>query len=193
MMTKIGMWLTYIASCRSVFILQIISKFWHGYTTLDSVAFPKIQDRILACWVQDKWLYLILFGLIVFSIIWDMRWKRYRHNTRIKFRPEEDSTLEAALTIVAYLAIAFTINLDAYGIIVSLVILVVLGIAIVQTGNMQVCLYFLLHGYHIYTCGKNKILTKKSLEQYLLLLDDSPDGIEARELTKKVYIVFENR
>lgn len=193
MMTKIGMWLTYIASCRSVFILQIISKFWYGYTALDSVAFPKIQTRILACWAQDKWLYLILFGLIVFSIIWDMRWERDKHNTRIKFRPEEDSTLEAALTIVAYLAIAFTINLDAYGIIVSLVILVVLGIAIVQTGNMQVCLYFLLHGYHIYTCGKNKILTKKSLEQYLLLLDDSPDGIEARELTPKVYIVYENR
>lgn len=190
MMTKIGMWLTYIASCRSVFILQIISKFWYGYTTLDSAVFPKNQDRFLACWTQDKWLYLILLGLIVFSIIWDIRWKRDRHNTRIKFRPEEDNTLEAALTIVAYLAIAFTINLDAYGIIVSLVILVVLGIAIVQTGNIQVCLYFLLHGYHIYTCGKNKILTKKSLEQYLLLFDDSPDGIEAWELTQKVYIVY---
>lgn len=193
MMTKTGMWLTYIASCRSVFILQIISKFWYGYTTLDSAVFPKIQDRFLACWAQDKWLYLILLGLIVFSIIWDIRWKRNRHNTRIKFSPEEDSTLEAALTIVAYLAIAYTINLDAYGIIVSLVILIVLGFAIVQTGNIQVCLYFLLHGYHIYTCGKNKILTKKSREQYLLLLDDSSDGIEAQELTQKVYIVYENR
>ena len=192
MMTKTGMWLTYIASCRSVFILQIISKFWYGYTTLDSAVFPKIQDRFLACWAQDKWLYLILLGLIVFSIIWDIRWKRNRHNTRIKFSPKEDSTLEAALTIVAYLAIAYTINLDAYGIIVSLVILIVLGFAIVQTGNIQVCLYFLLHGYHIYTCGKNKILTKKSREQYLLLLDDSSDGIEAQELTQKVYIVYEN-
>ena len=43
MMTKIGMWLTYIASCRSVFILQIISKFWYGYTTLDSAVFPKTK------------------------------------------------------------------------------------------------------------------------------------------------------
>lgn len=193
MMTKTGMWLAYIASCRSVFILQIVSKFFYSYSSLSSCDFPKTHDKLFACWNEDKWLYLVLIGLILFSTIWNLQWKRIHHNTRIKFKPEEDSTLEAVLTIVAYLAIAFTINLDAYGIIVSLVILIVLGIAIVQTGNMQVCLYFLLHGYHIYSSGKNKILTKKSLEQYLLLLDESPDGIEARELTKKVYIVFEKR
>lgn len=191
-MTKIGIWLTYIASCRCVFILQIISKFLGCYGTLDLDALPKVYDRILACWAQDKWLYLILFGLIVFSIIWDIGWTKRKHNTRIKFRPEDDITLEAALTIVAYVGMVFTINFDVYGIIVSFVILVVLGMAIVLTGNIQMCLYFLLHRYHIYTCGKNKILTKKSQEEYFLLLDDSPDGIEARELTKNVYMVFKN-
>lgn len=193
MMTKTGMWLTYIASCRSVFILQIVSKFFYNYMTFSLIDFPRIQDKLLACWNQDKWLYFILLALVLFSTIWNLRWKRMQNNTRIKYKPEADSTLEVVLTIVAYLAIAFTINLDTYGFIVSLVILIVLGIAIVQTGNIQVCLYFLLHGYHIYTCGNSKILTKKSLEQYLLLLDDSPDGIEARELTKNVYIIFGNR
>ena len=193
MMTKTGMWLTYIASCSSVFVLQIISKFFYSYTSLISDESTEIKTKIITCWNQDKWLYVGLIILTLFSVIWNLQWKKLKHNTRIKYRPEEDSTLEAVLTIVAYLAIAFTINLDMYGIIVSFIILIVLGIAIVQTGNLQVCLYFLLHGYHIYTSGNNKILTKKSMEQYILMLDDSPDGIEARALTKKVYIVFEKR
>ncbi len=193
MMTKIGLWLTYLSSCRTVFILQIISKLIQCYKNLDKTQIPKIQDRLLACWKNDQLLYAILLFLIVFSIVWDMYWTKNQHNTRIKLNPEEDSTLEAVLTIVAYLAMAFTINLDAYGIIVSAALLIVLGIAIVQTGHIQVFLYFPLHGYHIYTCGKNKIITKKPLEKYRLLLDDEPDGIEARELAPRRYIIFEKR
>lgn len=193
MLTKTGMWLEYIASCGIVFFLQLISKFFYSYSSLNPCEFPQTYERMLACWSEDKWLYLVLIGLIIFSKIWHLQWKRVKHNTRITVKPEKESTIEAVGPIVAYLAGAFTIHLDAHGIIVSFAILIALGVAIVQTGNIQLCLYFFLHGYHIYSSGNKKILTKKSLEHYLLCLDDSPDGIEARELTKNVYIVFEKQ
>jgi hypothetical protein len=176
-----------------VFIIQFICKFFYSYQTLSPANLQNTQEKLSICWNQDKCLYLILIGLIVFSTIWNLQWKRIGHNTRIKFRPEKDSTFETALEIIPYLITVFTINHDVYGFIVSLVIIGILGLIIVQTGNIQACAYFFLHGYHIYSSGKNKILTKKSQEQYLLLLDASVDGIEARELTKRVFIVFENR
>ena len=60
MMTKTGMWLTYIASCSSVFVLQIISKFFYSYTSLISDEPTEIKTKIITCWNQDRWLYVSL-------------------------------------------------------------------------------------------------------------------------------------
>ena len=82
----------------------------------------------------------------------------------------------------------FTLHIDAYGIIATVVIMFAFGLAVVQTGHIHMCLNFLLRGYHIYVCGKVRIITKLSMEAYVLQLDNEPNGIEARELTNNIYI-----
>ena len=89
-----------------------------------------------------------------------------------------------------YLAMVLSFNFDIPGLLFSVAIMLALGFGIVQTGNMHMCLYFFLHGYHVLSLDNVRILTKFSMEEYLLKLEENPNGLEARELTKRVYIIF---
>ena len=188
MMTKLSMWLTYIASCNAVYLLQFISHAYFSYVEVDSGAYPTILCKLVTVLNEGKWLFIVLIALILFSTLWNTQWSHVRSNTRIKYRPETDGTLEAVLATVPYLAMVITLHIDAYGIITTIAIMFAFGLAIVQTGHIHMCLSFLLRGYHIYVCGNVRIMTKLSMEQYVLRLDNEPNGIEARELTKNIYI-----
>lgn len=188
MMTKLSMWLTYIASCNAVYILQFFSYAYFSYCELDSATYPTTLNKLASMWNDGKWVFVVLLTLIIFSSLWNKQWSRVKHNTRIKYRPETDGTLEAVLATVPYLAMVITLNIDAYGIIATVAIMFAFGFAVVQTGHIHMCLNFLLRGYHIYVCGNVRIMTKASMEEYILQLDNEPNGIEARELTKHIYI-----
>lgn len=44
-------------------------------------------------------------------------------------------------------------------------------------------------GNRIYQAGEDTIITKYSLQEMRLKQEDNPDGLEARELTNRVYFV----
>lgn len=188
MMSKLFMWLTFIASCNGVYILQLVSRAYLSYSKIDQNIYPSVLCRLHTVWNEDKWLFIVLFVFIIFSALWNKQWTHIKYNTRIKFRPETDGMLEAVLGTVPYLVMIITLNLDVFGVLVTLVIMFAFGLAIVETGHIYMCLNFLLHGYHIYACGKVRIITKSSMEKYILMLDQEPNGIEARELAKNIYI-----
>ena len=188
MMKKLSMWLTYIASCNVVYILQFLSYTYSLFCVLDPEKYDTSLCKVKAVWNEGKWLLIILLALIVFSSLWNLQWGHVKHNTRIRYRPETDGTLEAVLAVVPYLAMVFTMNIDVYGALVTIVIMFAFGLAIVQTGHIHMCLSFLLRGYHLYICGNVRIITKLSMEGYLIQLDNEPNGINARELTKNIYI-----
>jgi len=188
MMTKLSLWLTYIASCNVVYVLQLISEVVFTYSSLDPEDYPSTVSKLQATWENSKWIFIVLLILIVFSNLYNKQWKRVSYNTRIKYKPEADSMLEIILATVAYLMMVVTLQLNAFGIIATVVIMFALGLGITQTGSIHICLHFLMQGYHIYSYGKVYILTKRSMEEYRLLLDEEPNGIEARQLTEKVYI-----
>lgn len=188
MMTKLSMWLTYIASCNAVYLLQLASYSFFSYSELDAETYPTTLYKLETVWNEGKGIFIVLIALVLFSTLWNKQWVHVKKNTRIKCRPETDSTLEAVLATVPYLAMVFTLHIDAYGIIATVVIMFAFGLAVVQTGHIHMCLNFLLRGYHIYVCGKVRIITKLSMEAYVLQLDNEPNGIEARELTNNIYI-----
>lgn len=188
MMRKLSMWLTFIASCNAVYIIQLVSRACFSYSKIDPKIYPNVPDRLQTVWNEEKWLFIVLLVFILFSTLWNKQWAHVKHNTRIKYRPETDGTLEAVLATVPYLMMVITLNIDVLGILATLLIMFSFGLAIVRTGNIYMCLNFLLHGYHIYICGKVRIMTKHSMEKYMLMLDQNPNGIEARELAKNIYI-----
>lgn len=190
MLTKFSIWLSYIASCEYVFILQLISKFCVTYAGIKPAKYKSFIDHLRLTWKQAPILFTILVILIALSIVWNDSWKRKRNNTRITHRPTSDNTLEVPLSMIAYLAMVLSFNFDIPGLLFSVAIMLALGFGIVQTGNMHMCLYFFLHGYHVLSLDNVRILTKFSMEEYLLKLEENPNGLEARELTKRVYIIF---
>lgn len=187
MITKPKMWMTYIASCEWIYILIIISNLFYSYEKLDS---GEITQKLAICWSQNKCVYILLLILIAFSIIENICWRASKNNTRItkSLEGKKDPSLDIA--IAAYLVPIITAPLDLYGMIAGLGTIILLGFIIVQSENLYMCPYFVLHGYHAYTSDNVIILTKLTQEQYRLALDDSPNGIEAREITTNVYIVL---
>ena len=90
MMTKLSMWLTYIASCNAVYLLQFISHAYFSYVEVDSGAYPTILCKLVTVLNEGKWLFIVLIALILFSTLWNTQWSHVRGNTRIKYRPEMD-------------------------------------------------------------------------------------------------------
>mgnify|MGYP002508293390 CR=1 FL=1 len=50
MMTKLSLWLTYIASCNAVYLLQFVSHAYFSYNELDSEAYPTVLSKLETVW-----------------------------------------------------------------------------------------------------------------------------------------------
>ena len=110
--------------------------------------------------------------------------------TRIKHEPKDDVVWESYSGFLApTLALAGTFFGD-YGVIFSLVIFVVTGIVFVQSRQIHFASVFIFPMFYKIFKGDNVILiTRDSRDGLRLRIEEQPDGIEAKELAPKIYLV----
>lgn len=191
MMKGLARWCLYIASYGMVYV--ILGVFAICTKTMELRGMDEYENlslfkQILTAVNNEKDLLVILLILIAFSIVWTIGFRKWRNNTRIRIKMTEDSKIEESAFILPYLITVITFNISEFGWIICLFIYLVVGVIFVQTRKLQTSPIFLFSRYHILTDGKIKVITKNTVESFNLKIEDSANGIEARELAKGVYI-----
>ena len=135
----------------------------------------------------------ILLVLIIFSIFVMARIQKTRMTTRVKYEPKDDVVWEAYTGFLApVLALAGTFFGD-YGLIFSLVIFMVTGIAFVRSKQVHFASVFIFPlCYKLFKAENAVLITRGSRDELRLWLEEEPNGIEAKELAPKVYLVKKN-
>lgn len=194
MMTTFARWLLYIASYKIVYLIVafcVVFNRFHGFQNNEAFLSLPFVDKVREAIRADIAILLILFFLFVFSIVWTKYIKSWKNNTRIRLKMNSDSKIEEAAFILPYAFTIITINLDVYGWMVCILIYLCVGLLFVQSKKVQMSPVFILSRYNILTNGNVKLITRDSVEAFNLKLDDHPDGIQVRELTKGVYIALD--
>lgn len=194
MMTTFSCCLLYIASYGIVYVIIAFCIVYNGFIIAqNNEAFQALSqiEKVAYIFNNERIVLLILLVLAVFSIVWTRYIKSWKNNTRVRFRMKEDSKLDESAFILPYIFTVVTSNFDIYGWLICLLIYGSVGLLFVQSRKLQMSPIFILSRYHILTDGTNKIITRNTVESFNLKLDDQPNGIEARELAKHVYITLE--
>lgn len=193
MMTKLSRWLLYNASYILGYILIGISKGISTYSDKRGDEAFQLFSHVEKCksvFQEDVLLYSILGVLTLVGVLWTICFLRWGNNRKIKYRMENDSSMEMIGFLVPYIVSMVTITIDFYSIIVNFIIWLILGIVFTSNNLLRSSPLFFACGYKVYNSDKIYVITKMSREEYNLKLEDNPDGIEARELAKNVFITF---
>ena len=194
MMTTFSCCLLYIASYGIVYVIIAFCIVHNSFVVAqNNEAFQALSYIEKATYIfnDNRIVLLILLVLTIFSIIWTRYIKSWKNNTRVRFRMKEDSKIDESAFILPYVFTIVTFNFDIYGWLICLLIYGSVGLLFVQSRKLQMSPIFIMSRYHILTDGTNKIITRNTVESFNLKLDDQPNGIEARELSKHVYITLE--
>ncbi|MDY4097228.1 MAG: hypothetical protein SOY47_10990 [Lachnospiraceae bacterium] len=194
MLTGLACWLLYIASYSIIYIIISFCVMYNcfiDFQNIDTFQSLSRTQQIIHVAYHEKVILIVLFFLFIFSISWARYIKTWKNNTRIKFRMSDDSKIDESAFILPYIFTVVTFNFDIYGWIICILIYLSVGFLFVQTRKLQMSPIFILSRYHILTDGTNKVITRNSVESFNLKLDDSPDGIEVRELAKNIFITLD--
>lgn len=183
MLTRLSLWGIYFASylVDYVLILAILICKRVAFCQNNSVPFWKGADLLV-------WGILLLF--IATSIIITNRIKNIKMNSRVKLIPEKNITHEMTGYLLAQVATAATTVFTDWWIPINIVLFVVFGFFFVGSNKVYTSPLFVVPmGNRIYEAGDSVIITKYSKQAMRIEQEDNPDGLEARELTEKVFYV----
>lgn len=183
MLTRLSLWGIYFASylVDYVLILVILVCKRVVFCQNNSVPFWKGADLIV-------WGILLVF--IAVSIVITNRIKNIRMNTRVRMIPEKNITHEMTGYLLAQVVTMATTMFTDWWIPINIVLFVVFGFFFVASNKVHTSPLFVVPmGNKIYESGENIIITKYSKQAMRIAQEDNPDGLEARELTEKVFYV----
>lgn len=189
MLTKVSKWLLYISSCLPVYLFLAIRLLLQEQEGTES----KLQLLILN-FEQQKHIIVVLSFLFVMSlpILWKL--KNLAPNERIRETGTKNCTGEVAAFFIPFILSFLTIGIDWYGWMINVAIFLLFGYITVQADWIHLYPVFTYAGYHLYqTADGTHILSRLTLEQYNQLLSEDVNGMEVKVLTKKLYIVTENK
>lgn len=195
MMTKLSRWLLYNASYIIGYILIGISKAISTYN--DKHKDPIFQalsrtEKYKIIILEDFFLYIVLGVLAIAGLLWIIYFIHWKNNRKIKYRMENDSSIEMIGFLLPYIVSMVTITFDFYGMLLNVIIWLILGAVFTSNNLLRSSPLFFACGYKVYSTDKIYVITKMSREQYNRTLEDNPDGIKARELAKNVFITFKS-
>lgn len=183
MLTRLSLWGIYFASylVDYVLILAILICKRVAFCQNNSVPFWKGADLLV-------WGILLLF--IAASIIITNRIKNIKMNSRVTLIPEKNITHEMTGYLLAQVATAATTVFTDWWIPINTVLFVVFGFFFVGSNKVHTSPLFVVPmGNKIYEAGDSIIITRYSKQAMRIEQEDNPDGLEARELTEKVFYV----
>lgn len=111
-------------------------------------------------------------------------------NERVYSRIKSNSLVDMVGFLGFYVLSLLTIESDYIWIIINIIGYIVVGVFITKSEKIYLCPSYLFLGYILYeTEDDHKILVRLSREKYNILLDDSTNGIEAKQLTVTSHLV----
>jgi len=185
MLTRFSKWMIYMSSYCILYLLLIIRIF--GFSTLGD---KTLTETWFFRFESNKVLIISLLVLFVVSIIWTRAIPRWKNNTRVKYRLRKNATIDMAIFLVTFIVPMITIDIDGFGIVLTILLFIFFGVAFVLTDIIHISPVFLMLGYKLYSSETVHILSKRSLEEINLLLDEDIEGIPGRELCKNTYILL---
>lgn len=190
MLTKLSLWGIYIASYFIDYLALLGISIWQkvsGFKDLEPV--PE-KGFFRYCSWTDYLIWSVLLGLILFSFICSRLLKSIPMNTRVKDKPTDNIIWEVAGYILAQVLTILTILFSDYWVIMSLIIFVVAGVVYVNSKKVHYSPLFLIPmGYSVFQCEKSVAITNYSKDGLRLAIESEPDGVEARELADKVFLI----
>lgn len=183
MLTKLSLWVIYFASYLVVYILILI------ILVLKHMVF--CQNNFIPFWEgADLCFLVILMIFIVASIIISNRLKNIKMNTRVKLIPGNNITYDMTGYLLAQVTTVATTVFTDWWIPINIVLFVIFGFFFVGANKVYICPLFVVPmGNKIYEAGDSVIITRYSRQAMINAQEDNPDGLEARELTEKVFYV----
>lgn len=185
MLKKGPLWAIYTSSYFIDYILILGILIWKK-----KQSFPDWNKFIQKCTLGDWIIWITLLVLIVVSIITMIGIKKLKMTSRIKYFPKDDIVWEAYSGFLApALALVATFFGD-YGLIFSLVIFVVTGIAFVLSKQAHLASVFIFPmGYKIFKAEEKVLITRDSKDGLRLKIEENTDGVEAKELEPGIFLL----
>ena len=185
MLKKGPLWAIYTASYFIDYVLILGILMWRKISVATSVT-TLLKSITLKNWITGS----ILLLLVIFSVFVMVRIRKMKMTTRIKHEPKDDVVWEVYTGFLApALALAGTFFGD-YGLIFSLVIFVVTGIALVRSKQVHLATVFIFPlCYRIFKAENAVLITRDSRDRLRMRILEEPDGVEAKELAPKIYLV----
>ncbi|WP_295073736.1 hypothetical protein [Ruminococcus sp.] len=194
-MTKFSNWVIYTASYLPLSIFQtirfvvIIIK-----ETNDTTKHSTILEVIKVQGVSQ--IIILLLSLLCYLdfIIFAILIHKTNANERIYSRIKNNSLVDMIGFLGFYILSLLTIESDYIWLIINAIGYIVVGIVITKSEKIYLCPSYLFLGYLLYeTDDDHKVLVRLSREKYNILLDDSSNGIEAKQLTVTSHLVKTNK
>lgn len=185
MLKKGPLWAIYTASYFIDFVLILGVLVWKKIKKVTTW-----NQFVQKCTPRDWITWIVLLILIIFSVLVMVRIRKMKMTTRIKYVPKDDSVWKAYTGFLApALALAGTI-LGDHGMIISIVIFLVTGIAFVLSKQVYLAAVFIVPlKYKIFQTDNVFLITRESRDGLRLRIEEEPDGVEAKELAPKIYLV----
>lgn len=190
-MTKFSNWIIYSASYLPLSVLQIIrfiviiikeiNDTTKQSTVLEIIKVQGVSQIIILLLSILCFLDFILFAIITHET---------STNERIYSRIKNNSLVDMIGFLGFYVLSLLTIESDYIWIIINVIGYIIVGVVITKSEKLYLCPSYLFLGYILYeTENDHKILVRLSREKYNILLDDSSNGIEAKQLTVTSHLV----
>ena len=144
--------------------------------------------------LKSHWFLIIAICAVgIFLLSWTQSFFKWNMNERIKVNASENITFEMLAFLVPYIITMATITIDFYGIVLNASMFFLLGIAFVALDKVYFSLIFISHGYKLYKTNDEKmILCRLSKEQLNIKMIESIDGLECREIGRKIFLIRDN-
>ena len=181
MLTTFSLWGIYFASYLIDYILILVIYIMKQVAQTDEVVRWKTDDFLIVG---------ILIVFVVAAILITFYMRHMKPNTRIKAVPDRNITYEMAGGLLAQVtAVATTIYSD-WWIPINLVLFVTVGVFFVKSKNVHMSPLFVFPLCNkVFQSDKYVFITNYTLQEMKIAQEDNPDGLEARELTNRIYYV----
>jgi len=132
----------------------------------------------------------LLATLVIIGIVWITALFKWKNNTRIGGKVEEqDITKESAVYLATYI-LPFVSVFDGVGFVFGAIIFFVLGRFAISSGNYFSNPIFYVKGYKLYKFGTKRVFSQKTEEELRRYLTENPHGLSVREVVKNTYIAL---
>lgn len=193
-MTKLSNWIIYTASYFPVAVFQVIRFIILIINDANDANNDSKQATIIDIIKAQDISQLII---MILSIIWIIDFIAFtfltvkmKANERVYSRIKNNCLIDMVGFLGFYVLSILTIESDYLWIIINIIGYLIIGVFLTKSEKLYLCPSYLFLGYILYeTENDHKILVRLSREKYNILLDDSANGIEAKQLTVSSHIV----